>query len=98
MSELSDKELAAEVYGLLKNEPSLATFWGAHSAHQTVRDFRVAGALMEKTVYLCVHLDLTEANNMWTVDCHNLNDYGHVEDPSLPRAIIEACVSALKGR
>ena len=67
-----------------------------HHASGFVRDWRVAGALMEKCQAVFVE-KLTE--DVWA--CRADKAYGERtrnwhEDGSLPRAIIEACVRALE--
>ena len=61
-----------------------------------VRDWRVAGALMEK----CKRIDARQPNDdgPWNVHVYNgPNKYGDSwKVESLPRAIIEACVEALE--
>jgi len=61
-----------------------------------VRDWRVAGALMEKIA--CIEIDTI--GNPWWVACNctagpQPHKYHKAEGESLPRAIIEACVEAL---
>lgn len=105
---MNDQELAERVVALgviewcpripdllrLRNEPSI--YWTPHDA---VRDPRVAMALMEKCDnYDCWRIQKIHAK--WHVgriidydeqcDCNATNE-------SLPRAIVEACVSALEG-
>ncbi len=71
---------------------------GWHGADGFVRDWRVAGALMEKLeLDFCVHINRYK---LYDVDVFD-KDCLHVanqRNESLPRAIIEACASALTGQ
>lgn len=66
-------------------------------ANEFVRDWRVAGALMEKTKD---HILIYESCDQWHVGW-DLDQDGcpvcEVHNEPLPRAIIEACVEALNG-
>jgi hypothetical protein len=61
--------------------------------HWFVRDWRVAGALMERCEETEWYWDSEEAVYYVTADIK-----GFAQDKSLPRAIIEACVEALNER
>ena len=102
---MNDKELADAVVAL-----GVGADWGdnfpgryrlgitytlAVDAYAFVRDWRVAGALME----MC-DMSFVERLNATTWACRADHEYGDrtrewYENNSLPRAIIEACVEAL---
>ena len=89
---MNDKELARKAEALGIDARSLCSV----GAYHFVRDWRVAGALMEKCQAVFVE-KLTE--DVWA--CRADKAYGERtrnwhEDGSLPRAIIEACVRALE--
>ena len=73
------------------------------SANQLVHGWRVAGALMERTDRFFGWFSFNMISGEWLVDPDSENAMaGHpganilVSNESLPRAIIEACVEALK--
>ena len=64
------------------------------TAHDFVRDWRVAGALMEKMAGSAMSpCEWYFMSPLWKVYTNG----GGVRNESLPRAIIEACVEALNG-
>lgn len=100
---MNDKELAKAVVSLGVGEDHSGdldwysfngTIGAQQRAEQFVRDWRVAGALIEKYLqsgnYPSAFIDYWEDGNF---SCVTTSD-GY--DESLPRAIIEACVEALK--
>jgi len=68
-------------------------------AEYLVRDWRVAGALMEKSeieVRIFQQSRYSDKGDKWTVSfSHGYPHLFSAHDESLPRAIIEACVEAL---
>lgn len=94
---MTDKELADKVIalGVGNNTHDLYAFGAYHVIGCTftdfVRDWQVAGALMEK----CDDVEIGSlSGDSWAVIC---NDQSSTQawNKSLPRAIIEACVEAL---
>jgi hypothetical protein len=97
---MTDEELADAVVALGVGEPWGENFPGCYrlgvtdmlsvDAYAFVRDWRVAGALMEK-------LRPFDSNiYFWNgMACVKVADNMRIENKSLPRAIIEACVEAL---
>lgn len=92
---MNDKELADKAYRLLGRRTPASHKCGHHSWHvytwgldanQYVRDWRVAGALMEKCVQELGSIGFLALT---------LHGFHPVVTESLPRAIIEACVEAL---
>lgn len=81
--------------GSLKDD-DIARDYTYKKPHGFVRDWRVAGALMEKCPY---GVDVWKAKKGWDVQAHGMSgdDPGNANDESLPRAIIAACVEALDG-
>ena len=102
---MNDRELADAVValGVAKRYPDESEWWvywfdgaGSFSAKEFVRDWRVAGKMIEKVdgVYVealfgggCFQVQVIK------MDCESTDWH---EDLSTPRAIIEACVEALK--
>ena len=88
---MNDRELADKIVALGVGESVSSLFFlsGAHNepvdAEFFVRDWRVAGALMEKCIEQKIHL----------VPIMKSATVRLVKIGSLPRAIIEACVEAL---
>lgn len=105
---MSDKELADKVVALGIGDTThvdTTTYYhlpvdsgtqaeGAYGADAFVRDWRVAGLLMERCVVVEIDKGIEEYEDigLWTVG----TNYGRGENHSLPRAIIEACVTALE--
>jgi len=100
---MNDIELADAVValGVVKRYPDEREWWcyfsdevGQHTTKTLVRDWRVAGSLMER----CFELNTTRThafNPYWPVQsAMSEHQFG---GESLPRAIIEACVKALNG-
>ena len=103
--ELADKVVALELDGLHGRYAHKAgnrewfTYARDMEAKEFVRDWRVAGALMEKC---CFHKygtaqfqDGSTDNYTATVEKSKYSHWSLAENESLPRAIIEACVEAL---
>jgi len=94
---MSDRELADRVValGVGKKLDELYYSWGQQS-DKFVRDWRVAGALMEKCTDL--HYDTMPGITTVIAWANNGNDSSEEIEvtESLPRAIIEACVEALE--
>jgi hypothetical protein len=99
---MNDKELADKVVALgvgLANGYAPTVLLDEHSLpmdkSEFVRDWRVAGALMEK----CVDFDIfKDSRGLWDVTITKPSDrelFKNAENDSLPRSIIEACVEAL---
>jgi len=89
---MTDQELADKVVALGVGECTDSGYYmipdcgiTGYGEHIFVRDWRVAGALMEKC---------PSSNYLQSVLFDAL--YEHDERDSLPRAIIEACVEALE--
>ena len=106
--ELADKVVALGVGQRLPDEKDWWLYWldsiGA-PAKLFVTDWRVAGTLMEKCIGMTLHEELeidSGYSRGWEVyNCFAFGDgqpYKHTKanGESLPRAIIEACVEALK--
>ena len=93
---MTDSELADKIVALGVGEVKLECYWMAHGgykAEQFVRDWRVAGALMEK----CYMVEV-EAFRRWSVMVERPGKpqaYFKARNESLPRAINEACAEAL---
>ena len=68
-------------------------FW--YAPHQFVRDWRVAGALMKMMQHVSW---FKRADGMYHVSCRTIamGKLQTVANDSLPRAICQACVEALK--
>lgn len=82
--------------GGYKIEGRSGAFW--LDPHTFVRNWRVAGALMERMVageLLIWRQAYDDDSPVWIVETHLTNADGR--DESLPRAINEACVEALNG-
>jgi len=108
---MNDKELADRVVelGVAKRFPDEKEWWiyslndigpNGQIARQFVRDWRVAGALMEKAeaVYLeaLVQDCLESVGSAWQAQTSiNAMPTEWIDSISAPRAIIEACVEAL---
>ncbi len=102
---MNDKELADAVVALgVGDMGAMGTIFWPDDNHwigiaKFVRDWRVAGALMEMGQAHFIE-KLTEAK--WAVRSDKRYGEGKTrvwyDDESLPRAIIEACVSALDRR
>ena len=107
---MTDKELAEKVIALGVGEHHIPLSTGsvridAPGCHENysvlgpsefVRDWRVAGALMEKENEIeirCVAWLNRDPGSGWDVNIGDL--YNPVNGDPLPRAIIEACVEAL---
>ena len=101
-----DKELADKVValGVAKRFPDEGDWWiyslndigpNGQIAKLFIRDWRVAGALMEKMdgELLIWRQAYDNDSPVWIVETHLTNADGR--DESLPRAIIEGCVEAL---
>ena len=99
---MNDKKLADRVYALLGRGTPTSHKCGHHSWHvytwgldatQYVRDWRVAGALMEKVDSIYPERLVDER---WQVQASlDAMPTEWLTNESLPRAIIEACVEAL---
>ena len=107
---MNDKDLADKVVDLgigeivshwNSNDYTFDTYDNSTTADQFVRDWRVAGSLMERAanqdilIWQQQYPDLAgmKVQPVWIVEISkNLAD---ARDESLPRAIIEACVEAL---
>ena len=88
---MNDKELADKVVALgVKRFPALFGHYQPHD-HDFVRDWRVAGALMEKVGRIEIR---QEHDGTWSVDILWAK-VSCTYNESLPRAIIEACCEAL---
>jgi len=114
---LDDKELADRVVALgiggyaklTEADTEPYDFYGDfQSADQFVRDWRVAGALMEKCIGMAIEpleIDSGYGRGWEVCNCFSVNSkfgggdhcykFCKAENESLPRAIIEACVEAL---
>lgn len=104
---MNDKELAGKAAAILGWEgPNNYNAYGFPyesgvilwmHPHDFVRDWRVAGALMEKLPLWHIRIlggDVVIApNDEW--GCPDYSQRVDAESDSLPRAIIEACVEAL---
>ena len=99
---MSDRELADRVValGVGKKLDELYYSWGQQS-DKFVRDWRVAGALMEKVpegflIWQQKYPDLAgmKVQPVWVVE--GQTDNIDARNDSLPRAIIEACCDALE--
>ena len=96
-----DKELADRVVALGVGQCQHGKWYGYDHSGDTaglfVRDWRVAGALMEK---VDAHFIEKLTDVMWAVRSDKPYGEGKTrewyENESLPRAIIEACVEALE--
>ena len=95
---MNDRELADKVValGIGKVSPlSYITFDGDYMGHSIfVRDWRVAGALMEKL--FTSNVPEWDCNEEALANAVTLAAQISHRDESLPRAIIEACVQALE--
>ena len=101
---MTDKELADKVVALgvisafSDTEYEELTIGDILLDFQVVRDWRVAGALMEKCGGIYVHSEIPGKWHAY-IETHKAVGLpvGHEtnQDESLPRAIIEACVEAL---
>ena len=105
---MKDKELADKVVALGTGQVLEESDWinekgdyaiggNAGSAKWFVRDWRVAGALMER----CKTMEIDSIGNPWWFACNveagpQPNTYHKAKGESLPRTIIEACVEALE--
>ena len=92
---MSDKELAERVValGAGKKIDSIYYSWG-QQAGKFVRDWRVAGALMEKC--LSVEFITVRRTGERSAVARAGGPTSDAVDLSLPRAICEACVEALE--
>lgn len=95
---MNDKELANKLMLMGDPFPELASaiLSNQMSPYTFVRDWRVAGALMDRC-----DATFIERLNGTTWACRADHEYGDrsrewYENESLPRAIIEACVEALE--
>ena len=106
---MNDKELADAVVALGVGNYNGTTmyFYGRSfdAIPEFVRDWRVAGALMEKAQskpdYLQFILDKSKissqaAHRVWAYEDLDGGSISHARNESLPRAIAEACCEALK--
>lgn len=106
---MKDKDLADRVValGVGKTGPEPFDNYYYHGkdaavlAFAFVRDWRVAGALMER----CWSVDIYREDDRYDVEAWTRSgpEFGRAhqyegQDQSLPRAIIEACVKALEAR
>ena len=92
--ELADKVVALGVFTALGTNENIYHIANAIplTAHDFVRDWRVAGALMEK----CEDVNSVKRRNLGYVIESIIGDRtGEAQNDSLPRAICEACVEAL---
>jgi hypothetical protein len=103
-TEVNDKELADKVVALGVGTLSAdnKSYWlpcgnlYVTSAYKFVRDWRVAGALMEKALNGERLLNIAHDKTVFIfTGLEPPADYIEVQSESLPRAIIEACVEAL---
>jgi len=93
---MSDRKLAdrAVALGVGKKLDSIYYSWGQQS-DKFVRDWRVAGALMEKVP--TIELAQLVNSQGWAAQAADEDClYTEVRNESAPRAIIEACVEALE--
>ena len=109
---MTDKELANKVVALGVGDRSGTKFWRTPSGHhldapELVRDWRVAGVLMEKVKggFQYWRMDYTTDDleggqlvqipdgYVWVIEPDK--ESASRQDESLPRAIIEACVATL---
>jgi len=100
---MTDKELADKVLyrDVFKSVPgTTASFYEIdglrYTAYKFVRDWRVAGALMER----CKAMEIDSIGNPWWFACNveagaQPNTYHKAKGESLPRTIIKACCEAL---
>ena len=88
-----DKTLADRVNDLGADIAIEGSFTPDEFYHRLVRDWRVAGALMEK----CAFCSIVAHAGSWVVTAHNYRQVADDIGDSLPRAIVEACVRALEG-
>ena len=111
---MNDKELADKVADILGAKHCQGPFsdnwyfpdhgieqYLGFSDEMLVRDWRVAGALMEKCIYIDISLGATEDGDEWgaraaatSIDSFEEN-YSYGDCNPMSRAIIEACVEAL---
>ena len=96
---MNDKELADRVValGVGKKIDSIYYSWG-QQAGKFVRDWRVAGALMEEVHSVSTRCSEILGHDRWDVWVHKYSAAPPTKayDVSLPRAICEACVKALE--
>ena len=89
---VDDSELADATYGILKWEPKL-------SEYQVVRDWRVAGALMEKALKEVPDGDIysgwCSVKEYWVTNDDYSNDSTIFTGGNLPRTLILSWVEAL---
>ena len=96
---MNDKELADKASRILLDSIPFT------SDSKFVRDWRVAGALMEKCIgkpdWMTMNIDRKVSSEIthrcWIERTHSgteVENY-HARDVSLPRAIVEACVESL---
>jgi hypothetical protein len=88
---MNDQELADKIVALGVGKKTPSGWYSMSYAHRTsadsfVRDWRVAGALMEKMTRVC---EWYEMAGLWKV---RIDDSISVRNESLPRAICEAIV------
>lgn len=99
---MNDKSLADKVVALGVNRrqtPDLCgaydpQTWSDQSDQDFVRDFRVAGALIEKHPEGVTYTFDDDSAN-WVAWVYGKGHEGQFSNESLPRAIIEACCEAL---
>ena len=104
---MNDKELADKVVALgvyYRRTPDKPNgdpvyvkseyWWDGLSARAFVRDWRVAGALMEKACHnKLMQVEQWEDSTEWAVD---FGGHACADNESLPLAIIQACVWAME--
>jgi len=96
--ELADKVVALELDGLHGRYAHKAgnrewfTYARDMEAKEFVRDWRVAGSLMEKVDWAGANIDIEKWSTGYEVA---IDGSIYREDESLPRAIIAACTEAL---
>jgi hypothetical protein len=96
---MNDQELAKSIEALGIGRPTEYItpqgddgWWEELNDYDFVRDWRVAGALMEKWQQGDIHIEVGTKGGGRAA----FGDYDSVYNESLPRAICEACVEALK--
>ncbi len=90
---MNNQKLAVEVLKVTGWHPDIRKQVGYRGDNQFICDWRVVGAVMEKCLRIVIH----RMGDGWTVTAINDRDEGTtVFNKSLPRAINEAGVEALK--
>jgi len=112
---MTDQELADKVVALgvgyadrggpgFMDDYTLGGIGNELNADEFVRDWRVAGALMEKCIAMDVeYMEIDSGYGRGWQVCNTIAGkqpykYHKANNDSLPRAIIEACVAALEER